>query len=119
MKKIILFVFLALIFNACKKDYPLDIPHWLQEMILKAKRTHGCFLYGKTLWIDEYKKGDSTFYMMHWYEERGYAIFDANGNTICTENNMGGDCEPHILPYLIHSRHIWNDDPNKCQDGFY
>ena len=85
--KLLLGLSLILLINSCQKDYPKDIPDWLEDKIKEIKKEHK----GEECWpgvcrrIDEYAKdGVTTFWYMPGVTPVGYQVFDYDGTYQCS-----------------------------------
>lgn len=91
MKKIkIIFSILILIalFSSCEKEYPKDIPDWLQtkiDSIIENTDSYGCSTYGDCLIIEEYVYDNKKLYI----EKAHYHLFEgATRNKILNSEGL-------------------------------
>ena len=124
--KFFLFSLLFLIvFSQCKKDYPSDIPKWLEEIIIKAKRNNYRTYSGQVFEINEYTKDDTLVFLVPDLILPRYYIYDLDGNKLCTIrciydpdmffSDCGFDIPSMPPPYLKFIRNIWTDNSNKSE----
>jgi hypothetical protein len=106
-KDLFLLIFFALLVNSCNKDYPKDIPKWLEKKIKYCdKRKNDC----QMLIIDEYSYQGEIYYNLYVPEAppRQNDFYDYNGNLICSES-YSQSCSYFSNSKLNIIRRIWQE----------
>lgn len=120
IKKLILIIFIAFAFSACKKDYPDDIPQWIKVKIKECKRGNCCFD-GAGMEIKEYinTSNQSKIYVFDKYVSMACdEYYDYNGNLLCiygVANCPSDSCGKIPINNIVFSREIWHEDKDKCK----
>lgn len=120
--KLILIIFpvILLVLASCKKDYPNDIPQWLENKIKECKKGSCCTQLGP-LGISEYVNTNDQSYIYKFWRGCPHCCdeyYDFNGNLICTNNIVwcpGDSCGTIPFNTIVFSRDIWRENPDKCK----
>jgi hypothetical protein len=118
---VLLSILLVLGLNACKKDYPEDIPKWLKKKVRKLERQDKLHKESKReeylMRIDEYSDGQKTIFLMVTGSvfPKPCLIYDYDGNELCYSSYIGqGSCgDIEHLEDFNEVREIWHEDPTK------
>lgn len=111
---IVLFVLISSFLISCKKDYPADIPEWVQKRIKNCKRSLNCCYKGDRLRIIE-EKTDKGLLYYHFIIDDYDSIYNYNGNLICVTIAGSGTGSVHSCPpnaiegFVVSDRYIWYD----------
>jgi len=111
IKLILLTLIVAMSVNSCKKDYPKDIPNWLEDKIKYCdKNKNDCH----GLIIDEYSYQSNIYYELYVpiAAPRPNDYYDYNGNLICSDPYMTGNvsCGSFTSGNLTFKRRIWQEN---------
>lgn len=118
---VLLSILLVLGLNACKKDYPEDIPKWLKKKVRKLERQDKLHKESKReeylMRIDEYSDGQKTIFLMVTGSvfPKPCLIYDYDGNELCYSSYIvQGSCgDIEHLEDFNEVREIWHEDPTK------
>jgi hypothetical protein len=101
---------LLLAMSSCRKDYPSDIPGWVEDRIHDCRKVfHNC----NSLDIIEYKGlGQRWFYFNQRENDGADELYDEGGSLICSGHNMfiyEEQCPVIVLDSLHMVRSVWSE----------
>ncbi|MBD3636385.1 MAG: hypothetical protein HUJ25_03510 [Crocinitomicaceae bacterium] len=116
--KLLTTIVLIVVFLGCQKDYPTDIPNWLEERIKAEKKecrkgVCHCESSGACLLITEYELNNNDIIYEFTTGSGGAFYYDYNGNFMCDATSTAdcNTCFEYDICDKKKIRVIWDQEP--------